>query len=353
MEPNEENTDTILSAMNLGTIASHFYIQCSTIEIFASSITGKTKLRGLMEILCAASEFDSQTIRQKEEGVLRKMAAHAPLKVERAKFNDPHTKVNLLIQSHFSRNRLSPDLEKDKEEVLLESVRLLPAMVDVVATERWLNPALAAMELSQMIVQAMWDKDSVLLQLPHFTRELCEKCEREGGVETIFDLINMDDDKRSELLKELSDEEMTEVAKALNRYPNIEVSYEVQDSSEITTGSTVVVVVSLDVEEQDEEEESTGPNGVYAPYFPQKHPKVEEWWVLIGDVEQNEIKTTRRMPVTKSASIKLHFTAPSSAGEYNYKLYFMCDSYVGCDQDLDVKINVLPGDDNESDEEMK
>jgi pre-mRNA-splicing helicase BRR2 len=354
MEPNDDNTDTNLSAMNLGTIASHFYVQCSTIEIFSTSITEKTKLRGLMEILCAATEFDSQVIRQKEEGVLRKMAAHAPLKLERTKFNDPHTKVNLLIQSHFSRNRLSPDLEKDKEEVLLESVRLLPAMVDVVATERWLNPALAAMELSQMIVQAMWDKDSVLLQLPHFTRDLCERCEKQGGVETIFDLINMDDDKRSELLKDLSDDEMTDVAKALNRYPNIEVSFEIEDSDQITAGSGVVVWVILDIE-QDEDEENNGLVGIYAPHFPQKNPKIEEWWILIGDVENNQIKTTKRMAVTKPGKVKLQFIAPSTPGEHEFKLYFMCDSYVGCDQDLDIKINVLPGDgsDEESDAEMQ
>lgn len=31
-------------------------------------------------------------------------------------------------------------------------------MVDVIASNRWLTPALAAMELSQMITQGLWDK---------------------------------------------------------------------------------------------------------------------------------------------------------------------------------------------------
>lgn len=58
----------------------------------------------------------------------------------------------------------------DQRTVVAESVRLLQACVDVIASHGWLSPALVAMEMSQMVTQAMWDKDSVLLQLPHFTK---------------------------------------------------------------------------------------------------------------------------------------------------------------------------------------
>jgi hypothetical protein len=40
----------------------------------------------------------------------------------------------------------------------------------VLSSNGWLAPAIAAMELSQMITQAMWNKDSYLKQLPHFTQ---------------------------------------------------------------------------------------------------------------------------------------------------------------------------------------
>jgi hypothetical protein len=32
------------------------------------------------------------------------------------------------------------------------------------------------MELSQMITQAMWNKDSYLKQLPHFTVDIIQRC---------------------------------------------------------------------------------------------------------------------------------------------------------------------------------
>ena len=63
--------------------------------------------------------------------------------------------------------------------------------MDVISSSGWLNPALTAMEMSQMAAQAMWDRDSHLLQLPHVTKELAAKAAA-AGVETVFDLQEME-----------------------------------------------------------------------------------------------------------------------------------------------------------------
>uniref|UniRef100_A0A673GML6 BRR2 homolog n=1 Tax=Sinocyclocheilus rhinocerous TaxID=307959 RepID=A0A673GML6_9TELE len=57
-----------------------------------------------------------------------------------------------------------------------QAVRLIQACVDVLSSNGWLSPALAAMELAQMVTQAMWSKDSYLKQLPHFTSEHIKRC---------------------------------------------------------------------------------------------------------------------------------------------------------------------------------
>ena len=63
--------------------------------------------------------------------------------------------------------------------------------MDVISSSGWLNPALAAMEMSQMVAQGLWERDSVLLQLPHVTKDLAARC-KEAGVESIFDIQEMD-----------------------------------------------------------------------------------------------------------------------------------------------------------------
>lgn len=55
-------------------------------------------------------------------------------------------------------------------------MRLIQACVDVLSSNGWLSPALAAMELAQMVTQAMWSKDSYLKQLPFFTSEHIKRC---------------------------------------------------------------------------------------------------------------------------------------------------------------------------------
>ena len=56
-------------------------------------------------------------------------------------------------------------------------IRLLQACVDVLSSNGWLSPALATMELAQMVTQAMWSNDSYLKQLPLFTQDLIKKCQ--------------------------------------------------------------------------------------------------------------------------------------------------------------------------------
>lgn len=52
------------------------------------------------------------------------------------------------------------------------------------------------------------------------------------GVESIFDIMEMEDEDRTALLQ-LSNAQMADVARFCNRYPNIELSYEVADKDNI------------------------------------------------------------------------------------------------------------------------
>ena len=128
--------------------------------------------------------------------------------------------------------------------MLLESTRLLQSMVDVVASNGWLSPALAAMEVSQMVTQGLWDRDPPLMQVPHFTRQLCQQMTEES-LESVFDLVDMDAAKREALLK-MSEKQLSEVDQFCRRYPDVQLNFEVLNADVIRTGDPVSMTVLLE-----------------------------------------------------------------------------------------------------------
>ncbi|KAK2712756.1 U5 small nuclear ribonucleoprotein 200 kDa helicase-like [Artemia franciscana] len=329
-----------VSALNLGMIAAYYYINYTTIELFSMSLNNKTKIRGLMEIVAAANEYEKVPIRQGEEAVLRALAEKLPHKPTQSKFNDPHNKAMLLVQAHLSRIQLSPELQQDTEYILGKAVRLIQACVDVLSSNGWLSPAIAAMEMAQMVTQAMWSKDSYLKQLPHFSPDIIRRC-ADKGVETIFDIMELEDDERRCLLQ-LSDQQMADVARFCNRYPNIELNYEVYDKEKLKSGEQVIVNVNLE-----REDEIAGP--VIAPFFPQK--REEGWWVVIGDPKSNSLLSIKRLTLQQKAKIKLDFVAPNP-GHHSYVLYFMSDAYMGCDQEYKVSVDIGEAESEEEESDM-
>ena len=55
----------------------------------------------------------------------------------------------------MSRLELPPEIALDVQEILPIAIRLISACVDVLASNGWLNPALAAMELAQNLTQVL------------------------------------------------------------------------------------------------------------------------------------------------------------------------------------------------------
>src|SRR5947208_1500755 len=118
------------------------------------------------------------------------------------------------------------------------SIRLLHAMIDVISSSGWLSCALAAMELCQMITQGLWDRDSVFLQIPHFTKELAEKCHN-SNLDSIFELMELEDDERKKILGFSNLNQLADVARWCNRYPNIECTFQIENKDDIHAGSSV------------------------------------------------------------------------------------------------------------------
>mmetsp|Transcript_34325 Transcript_34325/g.31039 ORF Transcript_34325/g.31039 Transcript_34325/m.31039 type:complete len:266 (+) Transcript_34325:697-1494(+) len=141
-----------LIPLNLGMISSYYYIQTTTLDLFSRSLLPNFKLRQILEIVCASTEFEQIPIRHGEDKILRSILNEVQYKLEKPKFNEPDAKANILLQSHFSRLPLSSDFIYDQRVILEKAVKIIPPLVDVISSNGWLKPAILAMHLSQMVV---------------------------------------------------------------------------------------------------------------------------------------------------------------------------------------------------------
>uniref|UniRef100_A0A673GMI5 BRR2 homolog n=1 Tax=Sinocyclocheilus rhinocerous TaxID=307959 RepID=A0A673GMI5_9TELE len=294
-----------VAPLNLGMIAAYYYINYTTIELFSMSLNAKTKVRGLIEIISNAAEYKNIPIRHHEDTLLRQLAQKVPHKLNNPKFNDPHVKTNLLLQAHLSRMQLSAELQSDTEEILSKAVRLIQACVDVLSSNGWLSPALAAMELAQMVTQAMWSKDSYLKQLPHFTSEHIKRCmdKVRTGSERVGNHLNAELHLLvvcliSVLLNVLTLQQKAKVSPAFLSKAVVHYSCLLQPSN-----------------------------------------------CSIKKKKKSLVRTVNDMESVFFPQVKLDFVAPV-VGVHNYTLYFMSDAYMGCDQEYKFSMEV-----NEADSE--
>ncbi|KAF9455144.1 Sec63 domain-containing protein, partial [Collybia nuda] len=312
---------------------------------YTLSLKERTKLKGLLEVVSSSAEFETIPIRRHEDTLLRRIYDRVPVKLDRADFEAPHFKTFLLLQAHFSRLQLPPDLAADQALVLEKVLNLLSACVDVMSSNAWLN-ALGAMDLSQMCVQAMWETDSPLKQIPHFESDVVKRC-KDAGIESVYDVMEMEDDKRTELLQ-MSANQMRDVATFVNSYPTLDVAQELV-KGEYTAGAPIILQVAL-TRDVDEDDEEGGDQNVIAPFYPSK--KMANWWLVVGDSTSRQLLVIKRVTVNKSLAVKLEFTLPK--GTHSLKLYVICDSYIGADHDIAMDpIEVAEGEDSDSDEDME
>lgn len=93
------------------------------VELFSLSLDSKTKMKGLLEIISSAAEYEAVPVRHREDELLRTLAQRVPNKLtttgqQGVKYNDPHVKTNLLLQAHLSRIQLGAELQQDTEKIL-------------------------------------------------------------------------------------------------------------------------------------------------------------------------------------------------------------------------------------------
>ena len=154
----------------------------------------------------------------------------------------------------------------------------------------------------------------------------------------MFDVVDLEDEQRRDLLQ-LPESQLEEVAAVCSRYPDINLSFEASCSGK-TLAPGEVVMVSVALEREVNGSEDLVP--VTAPYFPGQRD--EAWWLVVGDTKSNSLLAIKRVVLNRASKVKLEFSAPSAPGVHSLTLFFMCDSYLGCDQEYQVECKVEKND---------
>lgn len=346
-----DEDDGSITPLNAAMIAGYYDISFITMQTFLLSLKRTTKLKGILEIITAATEFEDIQTRRHEERVLQRIYDRVPVKLAEPNFESPHFKAFILLQAHFSRMQLPLDLAKDQQIVLKKVLTLLSACVDVLSSEAHLN-AMNAMEMCQMVVQAMWDRDSPLKQIPHFEPPVIEAANA-AGINDIFEFMDAMDPAENPNYNKLitsmglSNQQLADAARFTNeRYPNLELNFELQDPENVTAGEPSLINVTIERDLEEDEE----PNlAVHAPFYPTD--KTENWWLVVGEEGSKTLLSIKKLTVGRSVKTKIDFTVPT-AGKHELTLFLMSDSYVGVDQAPTFTVEAAEGaEEDEEDEE--
>ena len=351
-----DEEDDSVSPLNPAMIAAYYNISFVTMQTFLLSLTAKTKLKGLLEIVTSATEFESIQMRRHEDHILRRIYDRVPVKMSETSYDSPHFKAFVLLQAHFSRMQLPIDLAKDQEAIVGKVLNLLSACVDVLSSEGHLN-AMSAMEMSQMVVQAMWDRDSPLLQIPHFTPDTV-KVVNGFDIRDVYEFMDkMDPNENPDygtLIKRLGLESKQLIDAANftnNKYPSVELDFKVLDEENITAGTPAHLQVKIErqLDDEDEEVQKDPDTTVHAPFYPGR--KMENWYLVVAEESTKSLLAIKRVTIGRVLETKLEYVVPTP-GKHDLTLYLMSDSYFGVDQDPTFSVEAAEGiDENEEEDE--
>ncbi|KAI8053409.1 Sec63 Brl domain-containing protein [Syncephalis plumigaleata] len=362
-----KHSDHMLQPTELGRIASFYYLQHTTMRIFKQRLVSDSiDEEELLRILCDAAEYDELPVRHNEDITNRDMAEHLPLRVITHDFDSPHTKAFLLLQAHLLHRALPvADYATDTISVLDQSVRILQALIDVAAELGYLNVGLRAMHLLQCIKQARgWD-DSTLRCLPPLDDQSIVEQLNQHSIGSLAELLELPTSKLDKLLTSIQQQNLIEpVQRSLTALPIMSVELSMPDS--VCVNSLIQIRVTLErlFYPQQRQHRGKSPNNVtsvsehkqkydgraYTPHFPKV--QYESWWLLLGDIEQDDVMALKRVnfqqerfegrpPTGTRQSSTLCLQAPETPGNYEFTLFIISDGYLGLDQQIPVTLTIL------------
>ncbi|KAI8382525.1 Pre-mRNA-splicing helicase BRR2 [Nakaseomyces glabratus] len=305
-------------------------ISAATLIGYIQYLDGKTTLTDMLHLLVKTSELSAIEFHEDTLSIVHKLAALVPLKFQGiSKMEYSSYASFVLLQCHFSRISIPYELADHINKILLVIPQLLSSMIDILASQGLLS-ALTVMDMYQMVMQALWDIDSPLKQIPYFTNDIIKIC-KEKNIDSVYDIMELDDDVRDEILS-FNDPELLNIASFVNTYPNIEIAHEL-DHKVVPMGSSQSITINIFRDDVPDSLETI------TPYYPAKH--LEHWWIVLGDVSKQNVYAIKYVKLpSESNHFKLSFSLPER-GTHKLTIWAICDSYFEADKESSFEIECV------------
>jgi antiviral helicase SLH1 len=275
VEPNGD-----VEATALGKIMSYYYLSHKTIRQLVRSAKANASFLDVLTWMSRATEYDELPVRHNEDLINDALSKNLPLPGHSFGLPmwDPHVKAFLLLQAHMSRISLPiTDYVGDQTSVLDQAIRIVQASIDVLTELGHLSSCLRMISLLQSIKAARWPTDVPASILPGVNPEASKDATPLSVISTytpqqvtkFADTLNVPSSQRRAF------------ARAASILPNIAVSVDQITSTSLTVGlKRANPLVERDAR-------------MLAPKF--HKPQTEGWFVLVADVQRDEVLAIKRV----------------------------------------------------------
>ncbi|KAF6165076.1 hypothetical protein GIB67_000660 [Kingdonia uniflora] len=277
----------------LGRIASHFYIQYSSVETYNEKLKRHMSDSEVIDMVAHSSEFENIAIREEDQEELETLArTSCPVEIKGGP-STKYGKISTLIQLFISRGSIeSFSLISDASYISASLARIMRALFEICLGRGWCEMTSFMLEYCKAVDRQIWPH---LHPLRQFDKELSAEVlrkleEREADLDRLQEMEERD---IGLLIRYAPGGKL--IKQHLGYFPWISMSATV---SPITR--TVLKVDLL-----------ISPEFVWKDRF---HGVSERWWILVEDSENDHIYHSELFTLTKRMARgepqKLSFTVP-------------------------------------------
>ncbi|KAL2493038.1 U5 small nuclear ribonucleoprotein helicase [Abeliophyllum distichum] len=276
----------------LGRIASHFYIQYSSVETYNEMLRRYMNDSEVIDMVAHSSEFENIVVREEEQNELEMSARTCPLEIKGGPSNK-HGKVSILIQLYISRGSIdSFSLVSDAAYVSASLARIMRALFEICLGRGWSEMSSFMLEYCKAVDRQIWPHQHPLRQFDKdISADILRKLEeRRVDLDHLYEMQEKD---IGALIRYAPAGRV--IKQYLGYFPMVHLF--------ATVSPITRTVLKIDL--------------IITPDFSWKdrfHGTAQRWWILVEDSENDHIYHSELFTLTKRMANgepqKLSFTVP-------------------------------------------